>query len=111
MAGAAKTICGDEVNLIEQTDILFQQLVGILYSDKRFNDALDKGELTDEATQAIAAAFDEVFERNRRLANIFLADKEAREQVTGFWFARAYAEVQASTAYNNAFRRAYQQPA
>jgi hypothetical protein len=71
-----------------------------------FNAALDKGELTAEANVAIAAAFDEVFERNLRLANIFLADKDAREEVTKFWFARAYAEVQASKVYNDAFRRA-----
>jgi hypothetical protein len=105
MSGTAKTIFGDEVNLLEQTDILFAQLVNILYANADFNTALDKGELTPEATTAIASAFDEVFDRNRRLANIFLADREAREQVTKFWFARAYAEVQASKVYNDAFRR------
>jgi hypothetical protein len=107
MAGAAKTIFGEEVNLLEQTDILFAQLVNILYANPDFNAALDRGELTADATTAIAGAFDEVFERNRRLANIFLTDKEAREQVTNFWFARAYAEIQASKVYNDAFRRAF----
>lgn len=106
MAGAAKTIFGDEVNLLEQTDLLFAQLVNILYANPEFNAALDKGVLTPNATEAIAGAFDEVFERNRRLADIFLSDREAREQVTSFWFARAYAEVQASKVYNDAFRRA-----
>lgn len=105
MAGAAKTIFGDEVNLLEQTDILFSQLINILYANADFNSALDKGELTPEATTAIARAFDAVFERNRRLADILLSDKAALEQVTKFWFSRAYAEVQASKAYNDAFRR------
>lgn len=106
MAGAAKTILGDEVNLLEQTDILFAQLINILYANPDFNAALDKGELTPDATTAITGAFDEVFERNRRLAEILLSDKKVLEQVTGFWFARAYAEVQASKAYNDAFRKA-----
>lgn len=107
MAGAAKTIFGDEVNLLEQTDLLFAQLVNILYANPDFNHALEQGALTADAKVAIAAAFDEVFERNRRLANIFLSDKKAREEVTNFWFARAYAEIQASKVYNDAFRRAF----
>lgn len=102
----AKTIFGDEVDLLEQTDILFAQLVNILYANQDFNDALAKGELTPAATAAIAASFDEVFERNRRLANILLSDRAALEQIAHFWFARAYAEVQASKSYNDAFRRA-----
>ena len=101
-----KTIFGEEVDVLAETDGLYLQLINILHRNEDFSAALEKGELTDAACAAIADAFDEVFDRNRRLANIFLTDKKARESFTGFWFARCYAEVQANAAYNAAFKRA-----
>lgn len=101
-----QTIFGEEVDIIAETDVLYLQLINILHRNRDFEAALDKGELTPEATSAIAAAFNEVFERNRRLANILLSDKQAMEQFTSFWFARSYAEVQANAAYADAFKRA-----
>lgn len=103
---ADTTIFGEQVDVIVETDVLYMQLINILHRDKRFEDALDAGKLTDEARSAIADAFEETFERNRRLANIFLTDREAREQFIGFWFSRCYAEVQANAAYTAAFKRA-----
>lgn len=100
------TIFGETIDPIAEVDVLYMQLINILVRNPAFNDALEKGEMTDEAKKAIAGAFDEAFERNRRLANIFLTDKEAREQVVNFWFARSYAEAQASVAYEKAFQRA-----
>lgn len=101
-----KTVFGEEVDLMAETDGLYLQLIHILQRNDDFNAALEKGEMTEDAVAAISGAFDEVFDRNRRLANIFLADKEAREQITRFWFARSYAEVQANASYESAFRRA-----
>lgn len=102
-----KTILNEEVDLMAETDALYVQLIHILHNEPAFESALTRGgELDAAAKGAIAKAFDEVFERNRRLMNIFLADKEAFNAFAGFWFARSYAEVQANKAYNDAFRRA-----
>lgn len=100
------TAFGEEVDVIAETDVLYLQLINILHRNADFAAALDAGELTDAATKAIAAAFEEVFDRNRRLANILLSDRQAMEQFTSFWFARSYAEVQANAAYSAAFRKA-----
>ena|SRR5579883_732716 len=102
----ARDAIQSDKELFNEVDGLYCQLVNILHRDERFEQALAKGELTDEACQAIAAAFDEVFERNRRLADIFLADKMARQEITRFWFARGYAEVQANAAFNRALKTA-----
>lgn len=101
-----KTILNEEVDLMAETDALYVQLIHILHNEPAFETALMKGQLDAAAKDAIAKAFDEVFERNRRLMNIFLADKEAFNAFAGFWFARSYAEVQANKAYTDAFRRA-----
>lgn len=106
MQQANTTIFGEEIDILAETDVLYLQLINILHRNPHFEAALEAGELTEAATKAIAAAFDEVFERNRRLANILLSDKQAMEQFTSFWFARSYAEVQANAAYTDAFRRA-----
>lgn len=100
------TIFGETVDPQAEVEVLYLQLINILHRDARFEAALTKGELTDDACAAIASAFDEVFERNRRLANIFLTDKAAREALTRFWFARSYAEVQAGAAFQSAFKAA-----
>lgn len=98
-----KTIFGETIDPMAEVEVLYLQLINILNRDPRFEAALEKGTLTDEACAAIASAFDTVFERNRRLADIFLTDKAAREALTRFWFARSYAEVQASAAFQAAF--------
>lgn len=100
------TLFGEKIDVIAETDGLYLQLTHILMRNKDFEDALDKGELTEPAVKAIAGAFEAVFERNRRLANIILSDKKAQEELTRFWFARCYAEVQAHVAYGEAFKRA-----
>lgn len=100
------TAFGERIDPVAEAEVLYLQLINILARDEQFEAALAKGELTDEATAAIADAFDQVFERNRRFANIFLADQQARREVTRFWFARCYAEVQASAAYFKSFNSA-----
>lgn len=99
-------ILSDGSTISEHIDVLYMQLINILHRNDDFNLALDRGTLDDAASVAISAAFDEAFDRNRRLANIFLADEVARREILSFWFARAYAEVQANAAFGKAFKRA-----
>lgn len=106
MSAINTTAFGEAVDPIAETDGLFLQLIHVLSGNEAFERALTTGQLTDEAKQAIADSFEAVFERNRRLADIILSDREARQQFTAFWFARSYAEVQAHRAYTDAFRRA-----
>jgi hypothetical protein len=102
----ATTVLGEEFDPVVEADVLYLQLINILHRNPDFESALTAGVLTDEAKNAIAGAFDEVLERNRRIANILLADKESMAAFTAFWFARSYAEVQASAVYGKAFREA-----
>ncbi len=89
---------------------LYLQVIDVLRRDLRFSGyfqaALQTGELTDAARRAIAGAFDVVFERNRRLADIFLNDMTARAEIVRFCFARSYAEVQAAAEFQAAFKTA-----